>query len=426
MINEASLRAVNGSTFSQYFRKPTYDSYCFANLPATIKFLLTAKGNSALPLDVFGTLPTRYNKVIFFFIDSFGWKFFARSAEKYQFLKHVLSHGVASKLTSQFPSTTAAHVTCMHTGLNVGQSGVYEWNYYEPLVDEIISPLLFSYAGDRATPNTLNQSLVPPANFFPAQTFYQSLAEQGISSHIFQYQGYSPSTYSDVVFRGGTSHGYNHLRDGLTQLSNLLQAESDTPGYYFLYFDRIDTQCHRHGPYSPQAEAEIDSFFHLMDEIFSRTMWGKASNTLFMLSADHGHGEVDPGTTWYLNQQLPTITPYLKTNRVGRPLVPAGSPRDMFLYIQEEHMSEAIAMLRHSLEGKAEVYPTQELLDQHIFGPQAPSPTFLGRLGNVVILPYEHETIWWYEQGKFSMHFHGHHGGLTPEEMEIPLLIAPL
>src|SRR5438552_557038 len=112
MINESSLQVVSHSRFSQHFRKPRYDSYCFANLPPTIEFLLTGKGGSALPLDVFGNLPTRYENVIFFFIDSFGWNFFERYAEKYNFLKHMLTHGVASQLTSQFPSTTAAHVTC--------------------------------------------------------------------------------------------------------------------------------------------------------------------------------------------------------------------------------------------------------------------------------------------------------------------------
>jgi hypothetical protein len=50
----------------------------------------------------------------------------------------------------------------------------------------------------------------------------------------------------------------------------------------------------------------------------------------------------------------------------------------------------------------------------------------LTRVGNVVILPYQYETVWWYEGGKFEMHFQGHHGGLTPEEMEIPLLLLAL
>src|SRR5579862_3769938 len=158
MINTASVQALNDAKFSQSFMRPRYDSYCFANIPATIEFLLTGKQQEMLPLDVFSGLPTRYDRVILFFIDAFGWCFFERYAEKYPFLKTALNQGSVSKLTSQFPSTTAAHVTCIHSGLNVGQSGIYEWNYYEPLVDDIISPLFFSYARDKISRDTLKRS----------------------------------------------------------------------------------------------------------------------------------------------------------------------------------------------------------------------------------------------------------------------------
>jgi hypothetical protein len=43
-------------------------------------------------------------------------------------------------------------------------------------------------------------------------------------------------------------------------------------------------------------------------------------------------------------------------------------------------------------------------------------------VGNLVVLAYRHESVWWYEKGKFEQHYYGHHGGLTPQEMEIPLL----
>src|SRR5207248_6813982 len=127
MLNAASLNAVNGSRFSQRFVKPLFDSYCFSNIPQTIESLLRGQGNvgaglvPALPPDVFAGIPTKYNKVILFFIDGFGWRFFERYADKYPFLKALLANGIVSKLTSQFPSTTAAHVTSMHTGLNVAQ-----------------------------------------------------------------------------------------------------------------------------------------------------------------------------------------------------------------------------------------------------------------------------------------------------------------
>ncbi|GCE17639.1 alkaline phosphatase family protein [Dictyobacter kobayashii] len=167
MLNSASIKLVNSSRFAQRFIRPRYDSYCFSNLPATIQFLLTGNGQSALPLDVFGDLPTQYDTVVLFFIDAFGWRFFEKYADKYELLKTFMAEGVVSKMTSQFPSTTAAHVTCIHTGLNVGQSGVYEWNYYEPLVNDIISPLTFSFAGEKFTRDTIKNSGIAP-QLFPA------------------------------------------------------------------------------------------------------------------------------------------------------------------------------------------------------------------------------------------------------------------
>jgi len=430
MLNEASVQAVNAAQFSQQFMQPLCDSYCFANLPATIELLLTGNGQSSFPHDVFGSLPTRYDRVVFFFVDAFGWRFFERYAEKYDFLKTVLEQGVASKITSQFPSTTAAHVTSIHTGLPVGQSGVYEWNYYEPLVDALISPLLFSYvdyiADEKLQRDTLKKANIPAEAFFPQQTVYDKLKAQGIASHVLQFQGYTPSTYSDIAFCGARVHPYASIQQALFYLSELVTVENAPPSYYFVYFDRIDAACHHYGPFSKEFEQEVDDFFKALHELFYKNIQGKAQRTLLIVTADHGQIEVNPKTTYYLDKELPDIQRYLKTNRQGQILAPAGSARDMFLYVHDDYVNETIALLRQKLEGRAEVYPTQELLAQHFFGMEEPSPTFLARLGNVVLLPYKHETVWWSQQGKYEMRFLGHHGGLTREEMEIPLLLLPL
>jgi hypothetical protein len=82
--------------------------------------------------------------------------------------------------------------------------------------------------------------------------------------------------------------------------------------------------------------------------------------------------------------------------------------------------------LQKRLGNKAEVYRTHQLVAQNFFGSAQPSNEFMARVGNVVILPYRYESVWWYETGRFDMHFLGHHGGLTPEEMEIPLALLPL
>jgi hypothetical protein len=405
------------------FIKPRYGSYCFADLPSTLKYLLTGVGAPSLAPDVLERFEPRYETVILFFIDSFGWRYIEQYGDDYPFLRRLAQEGQISKLTSQFPSTTAAHVTTIHTGLPVGQSGAYEWQYYEPLVDAVIAPLLFSYAGTRQR-DTLNATQFAPARLFPYTTFYQDLALCGVESTIFQHREYTPSTYSDVVFQGARVMPYNTLPEALVNLQ-LCLAQHHTPAYYFLYFDKIDALSHQYGPSSPQLEAELDMFLTAMDRLFDRKLRGQQSRTLFVMTADHGQIETDPNTTIYLNREgrFAGLNTYLETNRNGDLLVPAGSARDFFLYVKDELLDEAHAFLTERLSDAADVVQTEWLIDAGYFGPPPMSDFFLKRVGNLVILAHGNQTVWWYEKGKFEQRLHGIHGGLSRQEMEIPLCL---
>lgn len=426
MLNTLSLNAVNNSRFSSHLIRPLYQSYCFANLPATIAYLLSGMGQSRLPPDIFSNLPTRYNKVVLFFVDGFGWRFFEQSADRYPLIKTFLEQGSVSKLTSQFPSATTAHVTCIHTGLNVAQSGVYEWNYYEPLADAMITPLRFSYAGD-SQQDTLKDTEIPPEAFYPTHTFYQMLQSRGVQSHVFQPAYAIHSTYSNVVLKGATSlNPFRKLDDGLNQLVSHILDKEESPAYYLFYYDKIDSTSHLAGPESAEMTKALDTLFYTLEQLFYQKLHNLTGDTLVMLTADHGHIRVTPDTTLYLNRDIPGVERFLQKNQGGKPLVPAGSARDMFLYIKEEMIDEAISFLQQHLHDRAEIYRTEDLIQQNFFGSTAPSAAFLARVGNVVVLPNPHETIWWFEKDRFAMHFQGHHGGLTREEVEIPLLLLPL
>jgi hypothetical protein len=97
----------------------------------------------------------------------------------------------------------------------------------------------------------------------------------------------------------------------------------------------------------------------------------------------------------------------------------------MFLYVKPERLDETIALLQRSLDGIASVHRVQDYIDQGYFGTTHPSREFIARVGNVLILPKPSQTVWWHEHGRFAMNFAGHHGGLTPAEMEIPLFVLP-
>lgn len=384
------------------FVKPRYDSGGFAGIPARIREACTS-----------GT----YDAVVLFLVDGFGWRFFEKFQET-PFLRRLTKTGTLEKLTSQFPSTTSAHVTTIHTGQPVGKSGVFEWFYYEPQIDRIIAPLLFSFSEDSER-DTL-KGIIQGKKLYPNQTLYQELVELGIDTRIFGIRDYTPSTYTNVVTKGAKLHGFKSLPEALINLGTLLDTAEKTT-YINFYFANIDSTCHKYGPTAPQTEAEIEAFLLCMDFFFTRIFGGK-KRVLFLMIADHGASEVDPGTTVFLNKdkRFAGIERFLKTNKTGKMLVPAGSARDMFLYINDEMLDEAQRFITKGLDRKAEVVQTQWLIDNGYFGTDI-SQKFRERVGNLVILPHRYESVWWYEKKVFEQNFFGHHGGLTPQEMEIPL-----
>jgi Type I phosphodiesterase / nucleotide pyrophosphatase len=426
--------AVTGSAWGREgrFRRPLYDSYCFARLPATVKYLLLGRDEDragALPADAYAGLPTQYDNVVLFFIDAFGWHFFEKFADDYPFLKRFLREGRATPITSQFPSTTACHVTCIHTGVPVGQSGVFEWFYYEPRVGGVIAPLPFCYAGDKQR-DTLKAEGLTAADIFPPGTIYQDLAGQGVASHVFQHSDYTPSTYSEYAFRGAEKvWPFKTLAEGLTNLVHQLRTPSDgAKRYFFLYTDGVDHLGHKYGPNSEYFAAEVDAVFTLLERLFYQKAAGQVPNTLVMMTADHGMVGVDPQRTVCVNRrpELLDLERYLRRSpRDGKPIKFGGSCRDLFLYVKDEALDGVEDGLRRAVGGCGEVWRVNELLREGFFGP-APGERLRQRLGNLVVLPYEGESVYWYEEGRFDMHYYGHHGGLTPGEMDTGAYLLPL
>ncbi|MFT3891856.1 MAG: alkaline phosphatase family protein [Anaerolineales bacterium] len=167
------------------FIKPRYDSGGYAGIPNRIKEAFASRN---------------YDAVVLFLVDGFGWRFYERFQDA-AFIQRIAKYGKIEKLTSQFPSTTAAHVTTIHSGLPVGESGIYEWVYFEPQADAVIAPLLFSYAGT-AERDTLRPAKIEPSSLYPRGTFYPDLRTMGVEPYVFGIRDYTPSTYSRVVMAG--------------------------------------------------------------------------------------------------------------------------------------------------------------------------------------------------------------------------------
>jgi hypothetical protein len=131
--------------------------------------------------------------------------------------------------------------------------------------------------------------------------------------------------------------------------------------------------------------------------------------------------EISPERTTYVNVVWPELPQHLAVGADGKPLAPAGSCRDLFVHVQPGRLDEVEAHLAELLAPVAEVRKVEALLAEGLFGPNI-TDALTSRLANLVVLPAPGEAAYWLEPGRFEQHFLGQHGGLTANEMEIPLI----
>ena len=431
MVNGPSIDAVGRCLFSGRWVAPLYNSYCYAHIPATIERVLTGKSEGrSLPDDVLNPLGWKHDKVVVLFVDGFGWRFLMRYLDEVSFLTRAARDGVVSMITSMFPSTTSAHVTTIHTGLPVGASGVFEWHYYEPLVDDVISPLLYSLATDvqreslALDDRALPEKLFPTRHWYGRPLFYERLAAAGVACHVHQLQDYAQSTYTQAVCRGAKLIPFGSLRHGLANVAGSLKSGGG-PAYHFLYADAIDYALHKQGPGAPTVDSIVRDVFALIEEELVNEVAGRAGDTLLVMIADHGQVEVDPQRAYYLNWRVKGIESKLRRNAAGEILRFGGSARDLFLYVKPDQVESLERELREKLLGRADVYRVSQFIREGIFGEVPETSPLVKRAGELVILPYRDQTVFWREN-KFDMHFRGHHGGMTREEMEVPFIAMKL
>jgi predicted AlkP superfamily pyrophosphatase or phosphodiesterase len=413
MINVEASAALRSAQDADGRILPNYSGYGFAQIIPTIEQLLTGSPTDGLPAAALPAGFRNYETVILILIDALGWRFVEPRLAYYPFLHRFIDEGVLSQLTTMFPSTTAAHVTAIHTGLTPAASGIHEWFLYEPSLNAIIAPLLFAYPTDSERETLLTEGL-DPAALFPTRTVYQRMATAGVGSSVLYHRTYAHSSFTQTVCDGADVLAYRTLPEAIINLNRRIDRRSGKQ-YYFLYIDSIDAVCHTYGPDSPQVEAEIDVTLCTLERWLIPFLRRRRESTLLLVTADHGQIGVNPSSTVFVNERVPALNGAARTGNDGRPLGPAGSPRDLFLYIRDDRLDEMWSNLNAALSGRATVLRTRDVIDQGWFGPIV-SSEFLERVGNLLILPHPGTTVWWHDPDRRPPNMRGLHGGLSTDE----------
>lgn len=401
--------------------RPQYRNLSFSNIPSAVQYLLGTEPSTPLSplLDTIGITPMNTKKVVLFLLDGFGYRQWTRYVDRYSYLRRCTERGLVAPVTAVFPSTTSAALTTINSGLTPQEHGLLEWTVYMEELGYPINTLPFTSADPQDHGRSL-ASEVDPRILFDGKTLYEALSEHKIPSFAFTHAGITGTPYATISQRGASRIAHKNASDMLVNLRQMVKRVKG-PAYFYVYWDLIDAISHLYGPHSEQYLAELNSLFHLMEtEFVDKLDADTARDLTILMTADHGHININPEETLFLND-FPEVMNSLRTGVNGRKILPWGSSRDSFLAIEPNKIEQIYKFLTERLKGIALVLKSQEALASGLFGHGNLHPRFRSRIGDLMILPHENATVFFeYSAGGKMFSKRGMHGGLSPDEMLVP------
>ena len=404
--------------------RPKYGSYCISGIPSTVMHLLGVRPpGTRLPSDALGDVElSGIDKVVLLVADGFGMNEWRRQRRE-GLVKSVSARGSVRPITTVFPSTTSAALTTLATGLTPQEHALPEWFVYLKEVNSVVVTLPYGFIQDPRR-ETLKGHL-NPRSLFSGTPVFKELKGEGVATYSFTARWLVDTTYTKLVHGASRLVPYSGSSDMVASLRRSVESASG-PSFFYVYWSRVDTVEHEFGPNTDESELEASSISFALQKGFVEKLDRRAArSTLLIITADHGQINVDIDRTLYLNRFRSLVKSFRK-NGLGRPITPAGNARDVFLYVEQEKEEHMLTLLRRRLRGTATVLRTEDAIRAGLFGLNEPSRKFRDRVGNILVLPHGTRTIWFKGERGYDIDLRGHHGGLTTDEMTVPLAVGRL
>ena len=341
-----------------------------------------------------------HQQVVLIVIDGLGYDFLRTHAE----LAPTLNAHLQGEMTSVFPSTTAAAIGTYLTGVAPVEHGLTGWHVYLRELGAVLAVL----PGRARAGTMLYRDAEQVLQVLGTVPFTDRLPVESVMVAP-EFIAYSPF---NQAHRGKARLSAYETLDDMFALT--AQAVMH-PGrrYVYTYWPDLDSTAHMHsmgGPQTLALMAELDSAF----AHFLKTIEG--TDTLVVLSADHGHVNTDDNETLVLND-APRVA--------GDLLLPlCGEPRAAYAYVQHGAHARFEDTVRNAFGDALDVVSSPQALDDGWFGPGTPHASFTSRGGDFVLLPDAELMVRDWLPGERHFALHSAHGGLSSSEMRVPLVVV--
>ncbi len=316
----------------------------------------------------------------------------------------IIGKAPTTEIRSVFPSTTAAALTSLATGVWPADHGVVGWWTYFTESDRVICPLTFK---ERRTNRSAKRYGITPASLIPSPPLYASFFRDC-------------RFYLPVFVRGGpfaewsrgASRGYSYLtlKSAAHRIAaHISRAKGATYSYW--YMPHLDSTSHHRGPHAPQSRKTRGNILDAVAQLQARAPKG----TTIVLTADHGQVEVPAERVYDLDTRKKPFS-YLR-------VAPTGEESTPIFHVQAGRRDEFRRIFADlPVAGDFALLTPEECADLQLFGPGKLSKRMLPHLGDFVGVAKE-PTLLRNASADGGKPNRGEHGGLRPAEMRIPLYV---
>lgn len=398
---------------------PFYGGLSILNLPSSLARWLGAPPlpHPALDLPGLDNLMAGARQIVLILADAVAFERFRRWVDgPASGLQPLIGKGLLAPLTSVVPSTTVSALTTLWTGRSPAEHAQVGYELFLKEYGLVANMLTHSPAVLEGQPGLLHRAGLDPETALPVPRLGSHLSQSGVEVHAFLPHPIRNSGLSRMHLAGSSLHGFATLTDLWVGVRDLAQRPIEQPRLIWAYYGEVDALSHRYGPDSEQAEAEFGAFAQSLMSIFEERLSPQARrHTALILLSDHGQITTRKDPRWETRNHA-SLTRLLH-------LQPTGENRFAYLYLRPGQDKAVEDYVHQAWPGDFQLLRSDTALHAGLFGPGAPAAATPDRIGDRIAVSQGDAYLWW---GSKENALLGRHGGVSPEEMLVPFLAAPL
>jgi len=384
------------------FTLPDYKGKSIINLMSSISNSFEKKHDYE-ELDLLKSIELKkFKNIVLVIVDGLGYNYLKKKKDSFLF------KNIRSRMTSTFLSTTTCANTAFFAGYPPQQHALTGWNINLKEIGAITTILPFiPLFGEESLTNS---------NFEMNQIMDIKSFHKGFNGDCFtlidkKIAGSPFTTYVSKDTKIIPTRNYNN---SFTKLKRLLRKKSVKRRFICAYIPEFDSLAHKTGVGSVEVN---EIFFDLDIKIKKLCDSIKGTNTKILVVADHGFIDVSQNNEIWI-ENISGLKDCLTIPLAGEPRV-----RDCF--VRPNKVKDFERIVNTSMSKYCWCFTGTQLIKDNFYGLGIPNKKLIDRVGDYVLIMKDNYTL----RDKLANHkpaetFHkGKHGGVSDDEMFVPLVV---